>query len=412
MKDKNLLEEFFKRYAKCKVTEQEHEAFLHWLETLPQSDQVRVSKLYYKTFQQQQLSTTLSRVNLLSRIENNIDLLEERQPQSSSRIHEYTRLQVWSIAATIMLVFSAGLYFLTSPNQLNIEPLKQAAAVRSPNDNGGITAHTIFRLTSGEELDLDELPMNKTIVKSGLQIVKVAGGEVVFKAVSGTTDLIAVQRNNVITTPKGKQCVITLPDGSKVWLNSATAFNFPSNFSSSQRSVTLSGEGYFEVAKDKRRPFIVTTSQQTIEVLGTHFNVNAYADEEISQTTLLEGSVRIIPSAAKGSLLLRPGQLAAVGRGAKILQADTEAAVAWKSGYFSFSGENIRSIMRKLSRWYDVDIQYAGNITEEGFIGAIAQSEDLQEVLKMLELTGSVHFKVEGNSPQAGGKGRRVTVMP
>jgi transmembrane sensor len=412
MKDKKLLEEFFDRYAMRKVTEEEHEIFLHWLESLPLSDQLRISKLYYKTFQEQQLSTTLSHVNLLSRIESNIDLLEERESQASPRIHKYTRVQVWSIAASIMLVLSAGIYFLTGPSQVQIEAIEHAAALRLPNHKTAINDHTIFRLSSGEEIDLDALQLNKVILKSGLQIVKVGAGEIVFKAISSNRVLLEVASNNVITTPNGKQYRITLPDGTKVWLNASTAFNFPSNFSSSERRVKLSGEGYFEVAKDKRRPFIVTTNQQAIEVLGTHFNVNAYADEEISQTTLLEGSVRIIPNATKELLLLRPGQMAAVGRSAKILQANTAAAVAWKNGYFSFSGENIESIMRKLSRWYDVDIQYTGNLTEEGFIGTIEQSENLQEVLKMLELTGSVHFKIEEYAPSIGRKGRRVTVMP
>lgn len=412
MKDKKQLEEFFDRYANGEGTEQEHEAFLQWLNTLPQSDQVRISKLYYKTFQQQQFSTTVSHVDLLSRIESNIDLLEERQPQAPLRLYKLSRPQVWSIAATIMLVLSAGIYFLAGPNRFNTEPLKDATAVRLLDHKAVITDHTIFKLSSGTEIDLDELQLNEVIERSGLQIVKVGAEEIVFNAVSGTANLMAAQRNNVITTPKGKQYRITLPDGSKVWLNSATAFNFPTNFSSSERRVTLSGEGYFEVAKDKRKPFIVTTTQQVIEVLGTHFNVNAYADEEISETTLIEGSVRIKPSATRESLLLRPGQLAAVGPEAKILQGNIAAAVAWKHGYFSFSGENIQSIMRKLSRWYDVDIQYSGNITKEGFVGTISQSEDIQKVLEMLELTGSVHFKVERNGFRASGKGRRVTVMP
>jgi transmembrane sensor len=214
------------------------------------------------------------------------------------------------------------------------------------------------------------------------------------------------------TTPRGGTYQITLPDGSKVWLNAASSLQFPAEFTGRNRVVTLVGEGYFEVAKNKIMPFIVKSKEQQVEVLGTHFNISAYENDKNTTTSLLEGSVRV-SAASKGnaaspgavsSSVLKPNQQSILKADViKIMDIDPIQPVAWKNGYFMFASEPIGSIMKKLSRWYDVDVDYQGKITTEGFTGSVSKYENISEVLNTLELTGLVHFKIQG---------RRITVMP
>jgi transmembrane sensor len=215
---------------------------------------------------------------------------------------------------------------------------------------------------------------------------------------------------NTIKTPNGGQYTVTLPDGTRVWLNAASSLKFPAHFSDEVRKVELTGEGYFEVAKvtvkgknklAQRQPFIVYTDQQQVEVLGTHFNINAYANEVNVKTTLVEGSVRV--SAGSDQVMLIPGQQARLnGRDLKVMPANLEDDLAWKNGYFRFNDESIESVMRKLSRWYNLEVQYQGSVSNESFNGKISRNNNISQVLNALESTKTVHFKIEG---------RRITVI-
>ncbi|HMI01066.1 MAG TPA: FecR domain-containing protein [Pedobacter sp.] len=232
------------------------------------------------------------------------------------------------------------------------------------------------------------------------------------------------------STAKGQTYRFTLPDGTKVWMNADSKLEFPSSFSvAGQRYVKLSGEGYFEVAKDKAHPFIVATDKQEVEVLGTHFNINSYNDEASVKTTLLEGSVRVAllsPSGGDGvarggsgpvnplspqggslpegerSVVLKPNQQSVLtGNVIKVRQANLEEEMAWKNGYFMFESEEIGPIMRKIARWYNLEIVYGSAIPTDKFWGTVSRFSNVSQVLKKLELTGKVHFKIEG---------RRITV--
>jgi ferric-dicitrate binding protein FerR (iron transport regulator) len=192
-----------------------------------------------------------------------------------------------------------------------------------------------------------------------------------------------------------------LPDGSKVWLNSASSLRFPAFFSGNTREVELNGEAFFDVAKNPDMPFKVVTKDQIVEVLGTQFNINSYSDEESFKTTLIEGSVKVIYK--DRVILLNPGQQFQPSlKSSKVIEANTEEVTAWKDGYFLFKDEDIQSIMRKISRWYNVEVSYSGEIPDVGFGGNISRSKGIDEVLNVLQLTDAVHFKVEG---------RRITVM-
>jgi ferric-dicitrate binding protein FerR (iron transport regulator) len=198
-----------------------------------------------------------------------------------------------------------------------------------------------------------------------------------------------------------------LPDGTNVWLNAMSELRFPVKFGTKERKVELIGEAYFEVAKNKEVPFKVLTAHQEIEVKGTHFNVNSYADENFARTTLLEGSVKISePATPAKSWMLSPGEQAETNKKTGqtvIANANLKGAVAWKNGYFLFNDEKLESIMAKIARWYDIEVVYEGNLEGRSLLGQIERSKNISSILNLLELTGNVHFKISG---------RRVVVMP
>jgi len=249
-------------------------------------------------------------------------------------------------------------------------------------------------LADGTRISLSDAADGGIASQSGTSISK-AGGQLVY-----TTSAYKLQNDdveyNTIETPAGGQYEIHLPDGSTVWLNAASSLKYPVSFASlKNRSVELSGEAYFEIAKDKNHPFIVTTPQQEVEVLGTHFNINAYDDEPAIKTTLLEGSVKVTNS-THSTLTLIPGQQSVVKNG-KIsrFNTDTNEAVAWRKGDFDFNSEQLGSIMRKLSRWYNIEVVFEGDVQSKSFTGKISRFKNLSQVLKMLSKTKAIHFKVQ-----------------
>ncbi|MNL25661.1 fec operon regulator FecR [compost metagenome] len=225
-------------------------------------------------------------------------------------------------------------------------------------------------------------------------ISKTDDGQLVYDIIDNGVES---SRINTLSTSNGETYKVRLPDHSEVWLNAASTLKFPASFSSSKiRKVELIGEGYFEIAKDKSKPFIVKTAQQEVEVLGTHFNINSYLEEASVKTTLIEGRIKI--SGKSSSRILRPGQQSTFsGKGDILLtDADVDAAIAWKNNQFMFDSENIQVIMRMIARWYNVDIEYVGEISDEKFGGGVSRFDDVSKVLKSLESTNKVHFKIEG----------------
>ncbi|TKC65413.1 DUF4974 domain-containing protein [Pedobacter hiemivivus] len=309
-----------------------------------------------------------------------------------------TRLWYRTVAAAAILLIIGTPAYLYNAGSLFKDDLADAKHIAI----GKNTA--ILTLANGKQINLSDAVNGKLADESGISINKTSDGQLVYE-VKGAAGRGDENRLNKISTPKGGQYQVVLPDGSKVWLNAASSIKFPSDFVGlNQRKVQLIGEAYFEVAKDKSHPFIVQTDKQEVEVLGTHFNVNAYSDEELTKTTLLEGSVRVSLDGNSNAVhvtdafvILKPGQQAVLAAGPiKINQADTEEAVAWKNGYFKFNSESLSSIMRKLSRWYDVEVVYKGEISKDRFGGTISRYKNVADVLEMLESTKLVKFKVEG----------------
>ncbi len=323
--------------------------------------------------------------------------------ESEVKPQEPLRFNKWiGIAASLMLILSVGLY--SYHQQYSHEARMERLRAKDIKPGG---KKAVLTLASGKKIVLTDALNGALATEGGVQITKTADGQLEY-TVSGT-DVGNEGLYNTIETPKGGQYLIHLPDGTNVWLNAMSSLTFPTTFTGNRRLVRLKGEGYFEVAKlkmeeGKKKPFVVVTDQQTVLVYGTHFNVNSYADEGKTKTTLLEGSVSV-SSLERGAdpktmikiVKLNPGQQAEYSNGRlKVRPVNTEEAIAWKNGKFKFTNENIESLMRKVARWYDVQVEYRGNISKEGFGGQVSSSRNVSEVLEVLQLTGLVHFEIEG----------------
>jgi transmembrane sensor len=240
--------------------------------------------------------------------------------------------------------------------------------------------------------------MGKLAVQSGTEIEKTASGEVSYHSPEKIGQIESVSFNT-ITTPRGGQYLITLPDGTKAWLNAASSLSYPVNFQTKERRVKMTGEVYFEVAKrllpgGQRIPFFVETDKQQIQVLGTHFNVSAYGDDPAVKTTLLEGSVKIT-SRNKETALLRPGQMASLTEHIQVKDADVVQELAWKNGDFIFRGETLESALRQISRWYDLDVQCPPHLGRLRFNGMISRSQPLSMIVETIQLTKLVKITLK-----------------
>jgi len=365
--------------------------------------------------------------------EHEIDLTEEEINASLLRISQRLPQHVavkklhrtkrnLTIAASLVACLAIAFYFI-KPGK----PIEESYA----NDIRPGSNKAILTLVNGTSIDLTDAKEGQIAVDNGVKIIKMQDGQLLFKFTPNTVKATPNQRDsisglvsssrpvkegtglNAVSTPKGGQYHIALPDGTNVWINAGSTLRFPSSFEDmTERRVQLNGEAYFEVASVKtvfgmqkrarRVPFIVQTNKQEVTVLGTHFNINSYDDEPNIKTTLLEGLVKV--SSASANEIIKPGQQA-VNDGSTIMvkKADTEMAVAWKNGEFMFATENLRSIMRKVTRWYNVQVVYADpEIGNKPFSGTISKFKNVSEVLNLLQVTGEVKFKIEG---------RKITVL-
>ncbi|MBD1387065.1 FecR domain-containing protein [Mucilaginibacter rigui] len=286
----------------------------------------------------------------------------------------------WSVAAAAILLLSVGSYFVWKAIQVPVITVSQLAGTKKDIAPG--TNKATLTIGGSGTLVLDSARTGLEVHPNNLTY----DDNTRINAALTDTKMLTLQ------TPKGGTYRLVLPDGSVVWLNAASHLSFPSSFKGKkQREVELSGEAYFEVAKNKAMPFIVKSRGQQVEVLGTHFNINSYDDEPLTRTTLLEGSVRI------GATLLKPGEQAENnGTSIKTIPADLDEVMGWKNNYIVFQDEKIESIMRKISRWYDVEIAYEGTPPADDFGGRINKRAYMSQVLKKLELTNKVHFKIQG----------------
>ncbi len=314
-------------------------------------------------------------------------------------------------AAALIIIFIGGGAWLIWNNHRAENVATKPSAENYKNDvlPGGNKA--ILTLANGSTIILDSA-QNGTLAQQGnAKIVKVDSGLLSYNSNTGARPITSVILYNSISTPKGGQYQVVLPDGSKAWLNAASSLRFPTSFAGKERQVELSGEAYFEIARDAQRPFKVVVpsagSNQgcAIEVMGTHFNVNAYMDEREVKATLLEGSIKMTGPSPQKTITLKPGEQADLqsdGDIKLIPNADTDEVIAWKNGNFQFNDANIETIMRQVARWYDVEVVYEGKVSKT-FVASISRNVPVSKLLRLLQLTNLVHFKIDG---------KKITVMP
>ncbi|MGZ3874436.1 MAG: FecR family protein [Mucilaginibacter sp.] len=298
----------------------------------------------------------------------------------------------WKLVAAALILITAALYLINRP--VNRPPAVASNLTRHSLIVPGTSVATLI-LGNGKKILLNGSGTGTLAVQGNTVITRSAAGQISYKVMPDSKNNEITF--NTITTPMGGQFRITLPDGSDVWLNAASSLRYPSRFEGSERHVELHGEAYFEIFKNKHAPFTVTAENTHIKVLGTHFNVMAYNNEPAVNTTLLEGSVSL--SSNNSHVFLVPGQQATAGRKtANIIlrQVNVDDAIAWKNGYFSFRKENLPTAMNKIARWYNVDVDYIGNVNDRILGGTVSRAESIEELLNYLELTGIAKFKIEG----------------
>lgn len=301
------------------------------------------------------------------------------------------RLKTWVIvAATLLLIGTAVLTYW----QIQMHKVPTANITQNDVLPGGNKA--ILKLADGTAVNLSDVELGALATQEGMLIRKDQNGTISYKNMHSDKEINRHAKNS-ISTPKGGNYHLVLPDGTNVWLNASSSITYPVHFANDQRVVEITGEVYFEVTANKRIPFSVKSQQQVIQVLGTQFNVNAYSDNPTIRTTLVEGAVKV--QFGQVNQILKPGQQAIANqKGIRIKEVDLYAETAWKNGDFVFKNLSIRDLMKQLSRWYAIELDYTNyNEKSETFSGEIARSRNLSAVLRMLEKTNAIRFQIEGN---------------
>jgi hypothetical protein len=380
-------------YSDRKATAAEEEELFEWVK---KGNEQPIKKHIEKLVSEYNLNELVPAVEWERMYER---IMEEKDSQSA---HPKVRKMIWvrwAAAAVILLLLGSSYYYFAGhkePQKTVVVQQPKTMDIAPPN-----SVNAVLTLGNGQKIILDSTGNGIVAMQGGVNVVKMANGQIAYK---GSSENI---QYNTLSNPRGSRVIsLVLADGSRVWLNTASTLKYPTAFAGDERKVEITGEAYFEVAHDATKPFIVVKGETSVRVLGTHFNVNAYDDETSLTITLLEGSVKIM----KGNehTLISPGQQAEVSNETassnqiKVHEADIDEVMAWKNGVFSYKGVDIETIMRQVSRWYDVDVVFEKPVKEK-FYAQVSRNTDVSNLLKMLEATKAVHFKIEG---------RRIKVMP
>lgn len=372
--------------AKKEWTEEECRWLLHYLEHTPAAE---LKAMLLEAFLERNIPVPDAAVqeNILARIH------AQMQPVQETKVVPVRRSRKWLVAAAIaggVIVAGGVARFGMQQSRNNVQPPVLAAVQQNDIAPGGNKARLV--LGNGSSVVLDQAAdgaIEANIRKQNESLIY-----------HGQETQPAQMSYNTLITPRGGQYRVQLSDGTKVWLNAASSLEYPVAFNGSEREVKLSGEAYFEVATDAFKPFYVTMNGMKVQVLGTHFNIKAYADEKEFTTTLTSGAVRVISSGKQ--VTLKPGQQSTFTPSSNALsmsEGDPEGAIAWKNGIINFRNDELSAVMRELSRWYDVDVLYDNSMTGNIHVtGAMHKQSNLSQALKILELAANVHFTVEGRT--------------
>jgi transmembrane sensor len=396
----SYLQELFRKYVEGALTETERRELYNLLQKGMADEALReMIDQQFREWSEDERTDSLLGKRLFEQMENRIDLMEQLQsslyPQSDEVAGKSFPAAFKRLIVAACLLLVAGGTAMVIWHSKRSSPLSEKIADLYKNDikPGGNKAS--LTLANGTVIDLDSIHNGLFTRQGSVAVSKQGNGQLLYTVGSAS---LAADEMNVLATPRGGQYQVILPDGTKALLNAASSLRYPTAFTGKERRVILTGEAYFEVAKDPRRPFLVEAANMRVQVLGTSFDIMAYDNETMVRTTLLTGKIKEI-SQGHDSLTLAPGQQAVLRRGGSQLTrevTDTDEVIAWKDGLFLYSNRvDIPTIMRQLERWYDIHVHYQGAVPAQTFYGGIQRSLPLSKVLSILERTG-VKFKIEG----------------
>lgn len=375
-----VAKDLLRRYQSSECTSEEKKLVEDWYSRLLETGDMQL--------------TTEERLDVKNRMEKNILLqISEMEADAGGIVYkgQFNLRKVWWAAAVFVVLLGAGLLFFTdrSATETELAENKKSTDVKAPESN-----RAMITLANGEKVYIDSALGGQLVLQGNMKIVKLPTGEITYVLDENST--AETVSYNTVSNPRGSKVLsMMLADGTKFWLNAGSSLTYPVVFTGTERKVEITGEAYFEVAHNKELPFKVTKGTTEVQVLGTHFNVNAYDDENDIKITLLEGSVNVNNGGPR--YLLEPGQQAQVEKEVKIVNAvDLDIVMAWKNGMFSFHDASLQDVMRQIARWYDVKVLYEGTIPEHSFRGKIQRDNNLSVVLQILA-EANIHYKISGN---------------
>jgi transmembrane sensor len=388
MTDQDHIDYLLTRYIGGQSTAAETTELFDWIRDKPDAELIRARmQEFWNDYQGDRVAADFDRI---------FASIQKAMPARRRAPLSISRPWLRAAAAILILIMAGASAWLLLRSRSRKEPVAQA--ITKQDIPAPAQTHAILTLSNGQKIILDTANNGALAQQGRIDLVKTAGGEITYNGkATGTTALTY----NTLSNPRGSKVVtIALNDGTRVWLNAASAVTYPVAFTGTDRTVEVTGEAYFEIAKDPAKPFIVRTTGQEIRVLGTHFNVNSYSDEPTTKTTLLEGSIKI--TSGNRSLILKPGeqadQLRSGGLSA-ISGVDLVETMAWKNGLFAFHNADLPAVMRQLARWYNIEVTYEGHIPQEKFQfnGKMGKDLTLSEVLDLLT-NAQVHFAIEAGN--------------
>jgi ferric-dicitrate binding protein FerR (iron transport regulator) len=317
---------------------------------------------------------------------------DQLDPHKGDASPQFPKIHFRKLAvAALFIGVLLGTYFIYTANSFNQKGLA-VKSVKPSNDIAPPTqARATLKLADGSTVYLDS-NVNGTLARQGgIEIRRNEVGEIIYSG--DASDAITM---NTLSLPKGSKPIrLVLADGSLVWLNAASSITYPTAFVGQERRVSITGEAYFEVSENKAMPFFVEHNQLLVKVLGTHFNVNTYENEASNKVTLLSGLVDV--GNGKVTRRLLPGQQASISKTVFSVNEniDTDEVMAWKNGQFYFGGSDIKSIMKQIERYYDVEVEFRDEVPYQ-FVAKISRDVNVSAFLEKLELTNLIHFKIEG----------------
>lgn len=383
MYQKGVFKELMEQFISGEITPEGKTILLEMLDNPQYSEELdAILRENYDSVEIPTVSPDVTK-KFIEELRKKMDVSSKTEESSAIRLFNWRKI---AVAASVLVAIGIGtLVLLQKREQSPVTIVSKESNDKEPGKTGAI-----LTLSDGSKIVLDSAGNGLLANQNNTAVSKNNSG-VVYKAGSG-----ALVVYNTMTTPRARQYNLELSDGTKVWLNASSSITFPTSFATNERKVILTGEAYFEVAKDKTRPFRVSVNDMQVNVLGTHFNVNAYDDEAAVNTTLLEGSVLLTEKGQK--VLLKPGQQGQKQKLGVIVVNDNvnlEEVMGWKNGVFYFDNASLQTILRQVSRWYDVDVVFEKGVPSRTFEGEIQRNLQLSQVLKILE-KNKVHFKIEG----------------